>query len=151
MKLNFCRTEADRIGNYVNIHPYGSPSPNNIVYHLNFDNFDDICVNGEAEEIRVNESLAYIKSVYHQPLVNYWAKKLSHGGTISFVGNDSLVITRAYVFNQLNNKQYNEALFDGRQSSISIPYLVELVHNAGLIVKTKKIEAFKHILVGERQ
>lgn len=151
MKLNFCKSEADRIGNYLNIHPYGSPSPNNVVYHVNFDNLDDVCVNGEVEEIRVNDSLAYIKSEYHQQLVNYWAKKLAHGGTISFVGYDAQIITRAYVYNQIGVKEYTQYLFNGKHSSISVTYLVELLHNAGLIVKTKKIDAFKHIVVGERQ
>lgn len=150
MKINFCKTDADRILNYMNIHPYGNASPNNDVFHLNFDNFDDLCCDGEAIEIRVNDSLAYIKSEHHQGLVNYWAKKLAHSGTISFVGPDTLIVARSVTFNQLTTREYNELVMNGKQSAVSMPYLIELLKNAGLHIKERRIDNFNYIIIGER-
>ena len=150
MKLNFCVTDQDRVGNFLNIHPYGSPSQSITVFNINFDNIDDVCVNGEAEEIRVNSVLAHIPIEYHQELVNYWARKLSIGGTISFVGYDSQIITRAFVFNQINNTQYNEMIVKNKQATVCVQSITELLNNAGLKIKEKKIQNFQYIVVGAR-
>lgn len=144
MRINLCVYPAQKIEGYVNIHPYLDGFVN-----IPYDHLDQICSDGEADEIVLNSVLNFIEVDQHHDFVGLVSRKLKHNGMISASGLDSLTLCRAHTFSILGSKELSKAIED-KKSLFDIKYINSLFYNSGLITEQKKLINLDFVIIARR-
>lgn len=146
MKINLCTAGPDIIEGYHNVVPVGLQAQTG-VYYFPYDNFNAICGDGEADEIRTNDALTMVEAKFHGPLIQYWAKKLSLSGRMTFVAYDVNFLARAFHLGQIGTFNLNSFLVHGKSSCVTMNDLIEYCERLNLKILEKRYDGLKLVLV----
>lgn len=154
------------INGYVNIDPFADGSdervssdlaPLHVVREDGKKGFDEICDDAEASEIIADMVLTYFGGDLVDGILDYWIRKLRHGGALKIVELDLLEIVKAVSDRRLPVEQANVLLYgeqtkpwQHRKCMLHANQMAEVLKGKGLVIEKKRVNNFQFVVEAKR-
>jgi hypothetical protein len=113
---------------------------------------------GEAKEIIVENILEYLPVESMTQYINMLVAKLQHGGILTIVGNDLVILCEQFARGEINIIEFNKILFglknhawNFKTSCITLGDINDIAKLAGVKVIERKLDGFTFVIKVERQ
>lgn len=123
MRVNIVMNEDSSIlEKYVNIST--SFEHEKVIKVESLDKLDDICHDGELEELRAYEVIEYIPDNILEDCIKCWMKKVSIGGYLSITALDVFELSYLITIGQIEIHQASNLLYGGKNNCFSCQQIV---------------------------
>ena len=148
IKVNLLYGSGDVLHTHLNLDPF-TAEETDVLTRADVKNLDNFVDDAEAQEIIALDVIDYMPLRDINTVIQHWASKLRHGGSLIIGGVDLFEVSKAFVQYRLDITQANQ-LIHGEQSK---PYLVKRVNftsmglvdylsTLGLKIQKKRVNNF---------
>lgn len=118
--------------------------------NIQLNQLDNVVEDSECTDIILDNILHYIKLEQIETLLSHVIRKLRHNGELVINFNDINLLSQKIFRCSIEPEQYNEVLFNGKQSVFTLQYLEEILKNNNLEITSKEFVSFKGTLKARR-
>ena len=162
MKLNLLLNNPTGVlHTHFNIDPFANGKDLRVlgnVTDITTEDKQELCSDGEAEEINAHEIIEYFSPGQVDYILNIWCKKLKFGGILNISTVDFEEVARGIIFGHLSNaQQINELLhgpqkdqWDLKKTTFSVNIIIGMLEHRGLKVTRALNENFRCYVTAQR-
>ena len=157
LKVNL-KISGPNINNFLNIDPLSNPNDPNCVA-ANFDNIDALVDHNSCSQLLALDVLDYLPLQMRAQVLNNWACKISHGGTIIVGGLDIREAARAIYYQNLDILREGNLMLFGpadhimrlKKSLVTIDDTVNMIMQTNQFsIISKKFDGLNYLVEARR-
>ena len=157
MKVNLLYTEVEPRPGYLNINPFATNETDELKIGEVF-NLDEWVDDSEAMEIIANDVIDYLPANIVMNTLEYWVRKLRHGGHLIVGGTDLYEVCKGFTTYALDVQQVNAYLHGEhaynpnfiKKITLTALGLSNFLATKGLHIVKKRITGYHFIVEAKR-